>query len=164
MRDKLLASNNQDKLRLLLGKDPANRLIADLESERFLAAQDVNVRGGSQTTPKKERVNALQAPPLPEWNPNLVQPLSWVPPHILEQLRPTTIIEGMRGQRYGNALQDLARLLTTSRQPEMQDLIDAIASEQTRRAATDVAAQRAGRAAGALPLAATSVVRRQAPR
>jgi hypothetical protein len=32
--------------------------------------------GGSQTTPKKERVNALQAPPLPEWNPNFVQPLS----------------------------------------------------------------------------------------
>jgi hypothetical protein len=28
---------------------------------------------------------------------------SWISPHILEQLRPTTIIEGMRGQRYGNA-------------------------------------------------------------
>jgi hypothetical protein len=32
-----------------------------------------------------------------------------------------SIIEGMRGQRYGNAMQDLARLLTTTRQPEMQD-------------------------------------------
>jgi hypothetical protein len=58
--------------------------------------------------------------------------------HIREALRPTTIIEGMREQRYGNALQDLARPLTTTRQPEMQDLVEATRGEQTRRAATDV--------------------------
>jgi hypothetical protein len=62
------------------------------QSER--AAQDQNVRGGTQTTPKKERVNALLPTPLPPYNPSLVEPL--IPPQAREALRPTTIIEGSR--------------------------------------------------------------------
>lgn len=159
MRDKLLAQNNRAKLRLLIGDDRANPLIRDLESERFLTAQDQNVRGGSQTTPKKERVNALMPPPLPEFDPNFMRPLSWIPPHILEQLRPTTIIEGARAQRYGNAMEQLGNVLTTDQPAEMQGLIAAMRDEQIRRQATDAGARRLGSAAGTLPVMGTSVLR-----
>jgi hypothetical protein len=159
MRDKLLASNNREKLRLLLGNDRADILVHDLESERFLSAQDQNVRGGSQTTPKKERVNALAPSLLADWNPDFMRPLSWIPPHIMEQLRPTTMIEGARAQRHANALQQLSEAVTTNRPQDIRDLIRAISDEQARGAATNASAGRYGSRAATLPIAASSVLR-----
>lgn len=160
MRDKLLARNNQQKLELLLGDQRARGLVHDLESERFLSAQDQNVRGGSQTTPKKERINALLPAPLPEYNPDFMKPLSWIPPHILDQLRPTTIVEGARGQRHANALQDLAGVVTTSDPQEMRALVSAIGAEQARRAATDRAARFAGNRLATVPVAELPTLRK----
>ena len=148
LRDRLLASNNQAKLRMLIGK-PADELIANLQAERYLTAQDQNVRGGSQTTPKKERVNALMPQPLPEYDPSLSKPLSWIPPSAREALRPGTIIEGSRAAQHEAARNALAPILV---QPSgtASTFLKAIMDEATRRAAVAARGRQVGGAVNAL--------------
>ena len=54
LRNKFLAPNNQDKLRLLLGDQKAGDLIKTVEQQDYLAAQAkyVNPRAGSPTAPR----------------------------------------------------------------------------------------------------------------
>lgn len=133
LRNKFLAPNNQEKLRLLLGEKKAAKLIKSMEQEKYLSEQTQNVAGGSQTTPKAERVNALKPPQFPEWNPDITKPLTLIPPHVLEQLRPSNIVDAWRGRAYGRAHEQLAPLLTTREGPMLQDLIEGIRAESTRR-------------------------------
>jgi hypothetical protein len=161
MRDRLLATNNQKKLRMLIGDDPADNLIAELKSERYLAAQDQNVRLGTQTTPKKERVNALLPPDLPEYNPSLSQPLSWIPPSAREALRPTTIIEGSRAAQHEAARNALAPILVQPNQFS-STFLQAVLDEAVRRGDVAKRAAKAGGAASALAGgAAPYILRRQ---
>lgn len=141
MRNKFLAPNNIEKLELVLGKDRAKALIDSMHQEKFLKDQSQNVVHGSQTTPKRERVDALRTSPLPEWNPNLTQPLSWLPPAMLDQLRPSNVIDAWRSQGNNKAMNQLSQLVTMPEGPQMNDLIAALAGESRRRAVTD---QRAG--------------------
>jgi hypothetical protein len=161
LRDRLLASNNQAKLKMLIGNKPADELIASLQSERFLTAQDQNVRGGSQTTPKKERVNALMPSELPEYNPSLSQPLSWIPPSAREALRPTTIIEGSRAAQHEAARNALAPILVAPGQA-VPNFLRAVLDEATRRAVVAQRAAKVGGAASALTGgAAPYIIRRE---
>lgn len=130
MRNKLLARNNQSKIRLMIGDDRGNELIRSLEQERHLSAQDQNVRGGSQTTPKKERVDALAPQPTAAWNPNITSPLSLIPPSWIDAIRPSTILEGSRADRHANALRQMAPILTTERGPGFDALISDLMREQ----------------------------------
>jgi hypothetical protein len=161
MRDRLLATNNQKKLRMLIGDAPADALIAELQSERYLAAQDQNVRGGSQTTPKKERVNALQPAELPKYDPSFTRPLSLIPPGAREALRPSTIIEGARGAQYEAARNALAPILVQPNQ-FATTFLRAVLDEATRRG---VVAKRAAKLGGAASAAAGGaapyIIRRQ---
>jgi hypothetical protein len=148
LRNKLLAPNNRQKLELLLGKQKATKLVETMEQEKYLGDQYQNVVGGSQTTPKKERVNALQAPPALPWNPDITQPFSLLPPSLREQLRPTNIASAWRGQRYETAANQLAPLMITpAGSPSFNDLIQAIQAEVARRGN---AARIGGRVGGAL--------------
>ena len=81
LRNKFLAPNNQEKLRLLIGDRRAKDLIDTLEQQSYLSGQAkyVNPRAGSPTAPRTAAMNALEAPPLPDRNPNLTQPLSFIP-------------------------------------------------------------------------------------
>lgn len=163
LRNRLLAPNNQDKMRLLLGDDKAEQLIRAMEQEKFLGDQGQNVVGGSQTTPKKERVNALLPPPAPEWNPNFTQPLSLIPPHLRDELRPSSIFNAWRGQRYGTAANQLAPVLTTPGGPRQDAIVRDIMAEAQRRAAVGAGANRAGNAlAGIVAGPGTTTARRRA--
>lgn len=162
-RNKMLAPNNQEKIKLLIGDDRGGDLIKSMKQEKFLSEQDQNIRGGSQTTPKKDRVDALKAPQTPEWNPNLTQPLSLIPPHILEQLRPSNIADAWRGRAYGRAHEQLAPLLTTPEGPQLQDLIAALQAESARRGAIANRSNRTGNALSALvAIPGSTTARRQA--
>jgi hypothetical protein len=161
-RNRLLARNNQAKLRLLLGDDRANELIDNLQSERFLSAQDQNVRGGSQTAPKGERVRALQPSPLPPYNPSLVEPLSLIPPHFREMLRPSTVIEGARSQQYENARRALAPILVEQSRPQTIDrYLQALYDEVARRGRVAEVAGKTGRALSGVAVGSAPYVMRR---
>jgi hypothetical protein len=128
-RNMLLARSNRDKLEMLFGQKRADRLIQDLEAEVAGKAQKENIVGGSQTTPKKERVNALTPQPGDMGyfsNLNLTKPTSFIP----EWMHPHTIMEGARAQRYADAYRQIAPLLTTKMgSPQFNPLVNALHSE-----------------------------------
>lgn len=144
MRNKFLAPNNVEKIELMLGKTKAEKLVKQMEQEKFLKEQSHNVSGNSQTTPKKERVNALGLNPMAEYNPNLVQPLSWLPPSWVEQMRPSNVIDAWRGQKHGSTLNQLAEAVTTPEGPKMNDLIAALVAEGQRAASRNARTGAAG--------------------
>lgn len=129
LRNKMLAKNNQDKMRLLLGPQKADDLIRTMRQEKFLGDQAQNVVGGSQTTPKRERIDALVPPPTRPMNFNVTQPATWVPHSML----PHSIADAWRGQRHATALNQLAPLITTPEGPALDRLLDAISKEGRRR-------------------------------
>lgn len=131
-RNLLLAHNNQDKIRLLLGHQPADRLIHSLESEVNVRNQTQNVTGGSQTTPKKERTNALLPTPSEMGylsNINVTKPASFIP----EWMKPQTIMEGARAERHANAYRQVAPLLLRNmNNPRFDELVDSLLAEGAR--------------------------------
>lgn len=131
-RNMLLAENSQDKLRLLLGPQRANQLIDTLESEVAIRHNTQNVTGGSQTTPKKERTNAILPAPTEMGylsNINVTKPASFVP----EWMKPQTIMEGARAERHANAYQQMAPLLTRRMSdPKFNDLVNELLAEHAR--------------------------------
>jgi hypothetical protein len=111
-RNMLLSKSGRAKMELLFGPQRAERLVRDLEAEVFGKAKVENIVGGTQTTPKKERVNAML--PVPSemgyfGGLDLTKPASFIP----EWMKPQTIMEGAKAQRYGNAYEQIAPLLTT---------------------------------------------------
>lgn len=169
LRNKILAPNNRAKIEVTLaarygdavGKARADRLIKTMEQEAFLKEQDQNIRGGSQTTPKKERVDALKPSPTPHWDPNIAQPSTWLPPKWMEGFRPANLVDAWKGQRSAAANNQLGDLITTREGPQMDDLIKAIHEEALRRAIRDVRATHTGNAVFNLVQPAGTSYRRQ---
>lgn len=134
LRNKFLAPNNQEKLRLMLGDQRATDLIRSMEQNKYLADQNqfVNPRAGSATQGRTAARNALQAPTLEHWNLKPLEPFSWVPPSWLDALRPSTILQGGRDASYAGARQQIARALLT-REPGINALLTAIGQESASR-------------------------------
>lgn len=157
-RNTLLTKANRDKLELLFGDKRAGRLIQDLEAEVHGKAKVENVIGGSQTTPKKERTNAILPAPSEMGylsNLNVTKPASFVP----EWMKPQTIMEGARGARHADAYQQIAPLLTRKMDdPAFNALVDDLLREQARRGAQGNRLARTGQAAtGASAIAAPAI-------
>ena len=147
LRNKLLAPNNQKKMELLLGKQKANELLQAMEQEKYLGDQYQNVVGGSQTTPKKERINSLMAPPAHPWDMDLTKPMTWIPPSWREQFTPHGIANAWRGQGAATTANQLAPLITArAGAPDFNQLIRSIRRE----AAVRDVRNRAGAQAGGL--------------
>lgn len=146
VRNMLLAPANQEKLTWLATRRGynANRLSGRLEQEITNAATYRNIVGGSQTTPKAQRVNALMPPPLPGYLDTFeaTKPATWIP----NALRPQTIFEGARAERYGNATRQIAPILMTRQGPQMDDLVAALVAERNRQAIARATAGRFGNA------------------
>jgi hypothetical protein len=136
LRNKFLAPNNQDKLRLILGDQRANDLIRTVEQQDYLAGQAkyVNPRAGSPSAPRTAAIEALEAPAGGKWNPSLTQPLSFIPPKVIDALRPSTILQGSREATYAGARQQIVPALL-ARGNALSDLIRAIREESTARSA-----------------------------
>ncbi|MET4493476.1 hypothetical protein [Bradyrhizobium sp. LA7.1] len=110
-RNTLLTKASRQKLELLFGRERAERLIGDLEAEVLGKGKVENVVGGSQTTPKRERVGAMLPAPSEMGyvaNLDITKPASFIP----EWMKPQTIMEGARAQRYSDAYSQMAPLLT----------------------------------------------------
>jgi hypothetical protein len=162
MRDKLLAPNNVKKLELLVGKKNAAKLVETMEQERYLAAQHNNVSGNSQTTPKKERVNALLPQAAGHWDPDLTKPLTLLPPRWVDELRPSTWLDRKRAAKAGSVIEQLAPLLVTpASSPEYQTLLRALRREGVRRGRNAAGADRLGGSVAALVAGETPVLRRR---
>jgi Cell Wall Hydrolase len=131
LRNKFLAPNNQEKLRLMLGDQRAQTLINTMEQQHYLSgqAQYVNPRAGSATLPRGQAVAALEAPKIAPWNFKINEPLSIIPPSWVDALRPSTVLQGGRDAGYAGARQQLAPLLTQREGSGLSALIDAIRSE-----------------------------------
>lgn len=146
MRAKLLAPNNQEKLRLLLGDKRADKIIDALKSEEFLAGQHTNVIGNLQTGAsgemRKARRENMMMQATPEWGFDLQKPGSWLPPSWREAIRPGNVIGAYRAEKHQKSLNKLADVMMTP-EPQMDDLVLAIRNEAARRSA---AAARGGRA------------------
>jgi hypothetical protein len=148
LRNRLLATNNQEKLRLLLGDQPANNLISTLRQQEFLGEQAryVNPRAGSPTAGRMQAAGALEAPPMGHWDPSLSRPLSWVPPAWVDALRPSTVIQGGRNASYAGARQQIAPALLTPEGRPMDAFLRAIQAETAGRALSAGRGAAAGRA------------------
>jgi hypothetical protein len=148
-RNMLLTRAGRDKLDLLFGPKRAERLINDLEAEVAGKGKVENVIGGSQTTPKKERTNAiLPAPHEPGYlsNLDLTKPASFIP----EWMKPQTIMEGARGARSADAYQQIAPLLTRKMgDPDFKALVDTLLAERANKAVLSSRLNRLGTAATA---------------
>jgi hypothetical protein len=146
-RNTLLARANRDKLEMLFGDKRAGRLIADLEAEVAGKNQVQNITGGSQTTPKKERVNALVPAPHDMGylsNLNVTKPGSFIP----EWMKPHTIMEGARADRYASAYQQIAPLLVRKMgDRNFNALVAELLAEQTKGEVLHNRLARAGTAA-----------------
>ena len=164
LRNKVLAPNNQEKIRMMLGKKDGDELIDRMKSLKYLGDQKQTVMGGSQTESNRSAVQALQPAPAQPWDINIAQPMSIVPPGIREGLRPTNVMEAWRKQRYGDADNQLAGLLTTPEGPQLDLLLKALTSEARRRSQTKAGVDAFGNAlSGMLALPAPTTARRQIP-
>lgn len=143
LRNRLLAPNNQEKLRLMLGGQNADQLVGRLEQERFLADQSRYVRPqlGSPTAGRSGAANALSAPPLPHWNPSVSQPLTWLPPSWIDALRPSTVLQGSREAAYAAARQQLAPVLLRQ---SAGSVLNELSAEAARRAGANALGGRVG--------------------
>jgi len=154
LRNKMLAPNNVKKMELLLGKDKADELVRAMEQERYLANQHSNVIGnqntGASNMSRKERVEALKPEASHPWNPDITQPLSFIPPGVREQFRPSNIAGAWRGQNNENAMNALSKILTTPAGPDLDRLLRSLRREGTKRSIVDMRAAGAGNALGGL--------------
>lgn len=146
-RNKLLTDAGQKKLEILFGQKRAENLVTDLKAELYGKQKVENVIGGSQTTPKKERTNAmLPAPSEMGYLANLdvTKPASFIP----EWAKPHTIMEGAKAQRYADAYRQIAPLLVTKMgEPKFDSLVQSLLQERARKEAVVNSLVRLGSAA-----------------
>ncbi|WP_247539374.1 hypothetical protein [Bradyrhizobium sp. 168] len=146
-RNMLLSKAGKAKLELLFGPKRSERLIRDLEAEVLGKGKIENVIGGSQTTPKRERVGAmLPAPSEMGYASNLdiTRPASFIP----DWMKPQTIMEGARAQRYSDAYSQIAPLLTRKMEdPSFNALTRELLSDHLRTSDLRKRLDRMGRAA-----------------
>lgn len=164
-RNKLLAPNNQEKIKLILGKKDGEELIDRMQQLKYLGNQKQTVMGGSQTESNRSAVQNLQPPKGEPWNFNLTSPGSYFPPNLREGMRPGSVMDAWRKQRYGDADNQLAKILTTPEGPELDLLLKSLRSEASRRQKISAGADTSGNAlSGMLTLPAPTTVRRQIER
>lgn len=167
MRAKMLAPNNQEKLRLLIGnKKEADQFIKSLEQEQFLAARHGDVIGnpntGASNAGRQERKNMLMPEPARVSDLHLQKPITWIPKFIRDEFTISGMTNARRGDRYNTANNQLAHLLTMPNGPQMVDLIRGLSNEEARQAKTFARTQGAGNLlTGAVSGPGASVARRQ---
>lgn len=164
-RNKLLAPNNQEKMKLILGRKDGEELIDRMKSLKYLGDQKQTVMGGSQTESNRSAVQNLQPPAREPWGFNVTQPQTILPPGMREGMRPGSVMDAWRKQRYGDADNQLAKILTTPEGPQLDLLLKSLRSEASRRQAISAGADTSGNAlSGMLTLPVPTTARRQIER
>lgn len=167
MRNKLLAPNNQEKLKLLIGDDTVSgKLIKELEQEAHLGNKTMDVLGnnatGASNVGRAERKNMLMPEPARKWDVDFQKPATWIPPSIRDQFTIHGMIDARRADKHSVANNQLAYLLTHPDGPAMVQLIDALRNESARQGQRYARTQAGGNAlTGLIAGPGSSVVRRQ---
>lgn len=138
VRNKLLAPNNQEKIRLMLIHQPgaADELIHTLESEKYLSDRAPailpNMSTGASGQTRADRRKMFEPPNLPSWfeNVNVTQPATWIPPG----LRPHNVLQAYTNERAAQVAPALASVVTQGQGPRMDALINALRAEGNRQA------------------------------
>jgi hypothetical protein len=131
-RNKLLTDAGQKKLELLFGAPRAAKLIQDLKAELGMSAKNTEIVGGSPTSGKQARRDAI-LPARAERgylsNIDLARPSTLIP----DWMTPHSIMEGSSAARYANAHQQIAPLLTRKMgDPDFKNLVDELLAERAR--------------------------------
>jgi hypothetical protein len=133
MRSKLLAPNNQKKMRLMLGDQAAEELIGTLTQEKYLAdrlpAVVPNMSTGASGQTRMERRNLFAPPQIPSVEWNLLSPSTYPGAH---HLNPRNVMQSIINDRYARTAPALAKTMLTQQGPGMDDLIAALTSERAR--------------------------------
>lgn len=163
LRNKILAPNNQEKIKMILGQKDGKELIERMEQLKYIGDKKNAIIGGSQTTPRASARDALRPPQSEPWGLNLTQPGTYFPPSVRENVRPSSVMDAWRKQRYGDADNQLAGMLTLPQSDPRFDLImRALRSEAQRRQTGSAVVDRAGNAlTGMIALPAPTTARRQ---
>jgi hypothetical protein len=123
---RLLAPNNQEKIKLLLPQGRGERLIKEIEQEAFLRGRHPEVIGnpntGASNITREESRNLFKPPEAPDFH--IMHPGTFMPQNVLQDL----LVAGR-----ARSAPALAPILTT-KGPAMQDLIDALVEERRKSA------------------------------
>lgn len=145
---KLLAPNNQNKIRLLLGDQRGGGLVQELEQERFLRERYPHVVGnpntGASAVGRGETANLFRAPEALPWE--LTRPSTYP---VVGRLMPQNVLHDLMVAGRARSAPALAPLLTTPEGPAMDNLLQEILRQRSRAAG----ATRAGAAADRLTAA-----------
>jgi hypothetical protein len=169
LRTLMLAPNNQEKIRLMMGNSrDAEDLINALKQEKGHSEKAMDVLGnnatGASNVSRAERKNMLMPEPAREYGLDLQKPATWVPPSIRDQFSLAGMINSQRTAAHSAANEQLARILTLPNSPRSIALLHAVQNEGARQALNYGKAQGAGNLlAGAISGPGTAVARRNVP-
>jgi hypothetical protein len=169
LRNMMLAPNNQEKIRLMMGGgQPAEDLINSMEHEAGHGEKAMDVLGnnatGASNVGRAERKNMLMPEPAREYGLDLQKPATWVPPSIRDQFSLAGMINSQRTAAHSAANEQLARILTMPNNPQSIALLKAVQNEGARQSLNYGRSQAAGNLlAGAISGPGTSVARRRVP-
>jgi len=148
VRSKLLAPNNQEKLRLMLSHQPgaADQLIDTLHSEKYLADKapsiipNMNTGASGQTRAERRAMFDVPASRAADWVPELdiTHPLNLIP----RPLHVGNVLEDIRGARAARVAPALAPIMLTPQGPKMDALINALRTEGIRQSAVNSTSRR----------------------
>lgn len=169
LRTLMLAPNNQEKIRLMMGNPAeADRLINALKSEKHLSEKAMDVLGnnatGASNVGRAERKNMLMPEPAREWGIDFQKPGTWIPPSVRDQFSLSGMINAQRGAAHSAANEQLARILTLPNNSQSINLLRALRNEGARQSQNYQTAKGVGDVlAGGIAGPGTSSARRQVP-
>lgn len=137
LRTLMLAPNNQEKIRLMMGnKATADELINSLRSEKHLSEKAMDVLGnnatGASNVGRAERKNMLMPEPAREYGLDLQKPATWLPPSVRDQFSISGMINAQRGSAHSAANEQLAKILTLPNNAHSISLLRALQNEGAR--------------------------------
>lgn len=167
LRTLMLAPNNQEKIRLMMGnKAAADELIGALKSEKHLSEKAMDVLGnnatGASNVGRAERKNILMPEPAREYGLDLQKPGTYFPPWIRDQFSWKGLTDAKRGAAHSAANEQLARILMLPNNPQSLNLLRSLRNEGARQSRNYQTAQGVGDIlAGGIAGPGTSVARRR---
>lgn len=167
LRNKLLAPNNQEKIRLLIGdRKVADELIDMLKTEKHLGDKTLLVLGnratGASNVERGEIKNMLMPNPAREWGFDLQKPGTWAWPALRDQFSIAGMTNARRADKHNKANNQLSHILTMPNDPSMEDLVLALQREGTRQQQNFGRTQTGGNLlTGAISGPGTTTARRQ---
>lgn len=141
LRNKLLAPNNQEKIKLIIGDAKlADNLIASLKQEHAIGLKTADVLGnvntGASASSRSARRDSLMPEPArSDWD--LTKPMTYIPPSIRDQFTIAGISNAMKGEKYSKARNQLADYVVMPNDANLKDFLEALKNRGKQKAIYD---------------------------